>query len=431
MDNNVRWLYAGRALRSFATAFLTVAFPLYLATLGYRSRTIGIVLAVGAVATAALVLLVGIAGDRFGRRRMLVILGGLAAAGGLLMAGTTSLAAIAVASGLGGVGRGGGAGSGGSWGPVFPAEQPLLAASVSPRQRTAAFGRIGFVGVLAAVLGSLVAALPAALHRAGWTWVAAYHLLFLIGGLIGVGIVLVSLPLREVPPPAGPEPEAPPSALSTRQLIGRLGITNALNGMGFGFLGPLLTYWFHVRYGVGSAELGVLYAIVNLASALPYLGAARLTRRFGSVHTVVVTRAFSVVVLALMAVVPTFLVASILLALRTGLNSLGIPARQSYTMGVAEERRRGTVAALGSLPSMVTSSISPVVGGALMGAFLDTPIVGATLFMGVNTVAYYLAFRNTRPPEERTAPGPPAGEEQAAPDVTGGAPRASPGAAPG
>jgi len=137
------------------------------------------------------------------------------------------------------------------------------------------------------------------------------------------------------------------------------------------------------------------------------------------------------VVLALMAVVPTFLVASILLALRTGLNSLGIPARQSYTMGVAEEHRRGTVAALGSLPSMVTSSISPVVGGALMGAFLDTPIVGATFFMGVNTVAYYLAFRNTRPPEERTTPGPPAGTGHADLDAPGGTPNAPSGAAPG
>ena len=401
MDNNVRWLYAGRALRSFATAFLTVAFPLYLATLGYRSRTIGIVLAVGAVATAALVLLVGIAGDRFGRRRMLVILGGLAAAGGLLMAGTTSLAAIAVASGLGGVGRGGGAGSGGSWGPVFPAEQPLLAASVSPRQRTAAFGRIGFVGVLAAVLGSLIAALPSALHRAGWTWVAAYHLLFLIGGLIGVGIVLVSLPLREVPPPAGPEPEAPPSALSTRQIIGRLGITNALNGMGFGFLGPLLTYWFHVRYGVGPDALGVLYTLVNLVTALPYLGAARLVERLGAVRAVTVSRGVAVVMLALIPLMPTFVLAGALFALRMAMNSMSLAARQSYIMGISDERRRGTVAAVSALPSQLTAAVSPALGGILMESFLDTPLYGAALFMGANLVAYYYAFRDVPAPEER------------------------------
>lgn len=457
-EGNLPWLYAGRTLRSFSTAFLTVVFPLYLADRGASATTVGLVLTLGSVISAAMMAAVGVLGDRIGRRPMLIGLGLAGAVGALALAGIGNLAVVVLASGLGGIGRGGGAGSGGAWGPFFPAEQPLLAGSVSAEHRTRAFARLGFAGVIAASAGSLVAIVPSAMHGSHFSMVDAYRVIFLVGAVVSVGVAAVSWPLREprrrqratvvspmparaggaVPPdttagrPDGLSvPSEPASNLSTRQLVGRLGFTNAVNGLGFGFLGPLLTYWFHVRYGVGSAELGVLYATVNLASALPYLGAARLTRRFGSVHTVVVTRAFSVVVLALMAVVPTFLVASILLALRTGLNSLGIPARQSYTMGVAEERRRGTVAALGSLPSMVTSSISPVVGGALMGAFLDTPIVGATLFMGVNTVAYYLAFRNTRPPEERTAPGPPAGEEQAAPDVTGGAPRASPGAAPG
>ncbi len=458
-EGNLPWLYAGRALRSFSTAFLTVVFPLYLADRGASATTVGLVLTLGSVISAGMMAVVGILGDRIGRRPMLVGLGLAGAVGALALAGVGNLAVVVLASGLGGVGRGGGAGSGGAWGPFFPAEQPLLAGSVSAEHRTRSFARLGFVGVIAASAGSLVAIAPSALHTSHLSMVDAYRLIFIVGAVISVGVAAVSWPLREPRPgrtvrsvrhapsdrvgePASPDttaarsdgasvPPEPASNLSTRQLVGRLGFTNAVNGLGFGFLGPLLTYWFHVRYGVGSAELGVLYAIVNLVSALPYLGAARITRRFGSVHTVVVTRAFSVVVLALMAVVPTFLIASVLLALRTGLNSLGIPARQSYTMGVAEEHRRGTVAALGSLPSMVTASISPVVGGALMGVFLDTPIVGATLFMGINTVAYYLAFRNTRPPEERTAPGPRAGVERTVPGPTGDAERTVPGASPG
>lgn len=402
MEPNIRWLFAGRALRSFATAFLTVAFPLYLAALGYHSRSIGAIVAFGAVATAALVLVVGIAGDRWGRRRMLLLLAGLATVGGFLMAGSDQVVAIAIASGLCGVGRGGGAGSGGSWGPVLPAEQPLLAASVPPRGRTAAFGQIGFVGVMAAVLGSLVAILPAALHHAGWSWIAAYHLLFLLGGILGLGMVATSLPLREPPPPPPQTSAQAPGGLSTRQVIGRLGLTNALNGMGFGFLGPLLTYWFHVRYGVGPDALSVLYTLVNLITALPYLGAARLVERLGAVRAVTVTRFFAVILLAVIPFMPVFWMAGALYALRMAVNSLSLAARQSYVMGISDERRRGTVAALSMLPSQVTAAVSPALAGVLMESFLDTPLFGAALFMGANLVAYYYAFRDVAPPEERT-----------------------------
>lgn len=365
---------------------------------------------------------VGLAGDRFGRRATMMGVGVLGACGALALALSSNLAVVVVASGLGGIGRGGGAGSGGAFGPFFPAEQPLLTASVPVERRTRAFGRMGFIGVLAAAGGSLVAGLPELLHHLGLSWIASYHVVFAIGALTSLIVVALCLPLRESRRPprpgasAGPgrladASEAAPAGLSTRQLIGRLGVTNALNGFGFGFLGPLLTYWFHVRFGVGPAEVGFLFTVVNLVGALPYLGAHRLSDRLGAVRTVVVTRSASIVMLAMMAFVPDFLLAGLFLNLRTVFNSLGMPARQSYAMGAADERRRGTVAALGSLPSMVTSSISPAIGGAVMASVTDIPIFGAVFFMAANAIAYYLAFRHAPLPGER--PGRRSGERLA------------------
>jgi len=403
LPGNLRWLYAGRAVRSFAVAFLTVVFPLYLAAEGLHSAAIGTILALGGAGSAVLVAVIGLAGDRFGRRRMLLGLGVLGALGGVTMALSGNPVAVTIASGLGGVGRGGGAGSGGSWGPVFPAEQPLLAAAAGPRERTAVFGRIAFVGVIAGAAGSLVAYLPDGLHASGWGWVPAYRVVFWLGALLCVVMVLVSLPLRETVPSAAPAaaaPEAPRPVLSTAQLIGRLSVTNGLNGLGIGFLGPLLTYWFHVRFGVGPGALGLLYTLVNLVTALPYLGAARLAARLGVVRAVVVTRAVTVLLLLAMTRMPTFTLAGIFFALRMAVNSLGMPSRQSYVMGVADERRRGSVAALGMLPSQVTASLSPAIGGLLMQAVLDTPLFGAALFTGANCISYYFAFRHLPPPEE-------------------------------
>lgn len=392
-------------MRSFSTAFLSVVFPLYLAQRHESAATVGMVLTVGSVVGAGLVLAVGLAADRIGRRPVLVAVGLLGAAGAAALAVSTNLAVVIVASGLGGVGRGGGAGSGGAFGPFFPAEQPLLAASVAPGERTRAFGRMSFIGGVASAVGSLVAGLPSVLHHAGMSWTAAYQVLFLVGAVGSLLVAAASLPLREArrsapAPGAAPATSAAPAGMSTRQLTGRLGLTNALNGFGFGFVGPLLTYWFHVRYGVGPAEMGVLFTAVNLVSAVPYLGAHHLTNRFGTVWTVVLARSAGLLMLLAMAAAPTFTVAGVLLCLRIGFNSLSVPARQSFAMGAADERRRGAVAAFTTLPSMVTSSASPVIGGALMGTFVDAPIIGAFVFMGANVVVYYYAFRDATLPEE-------------------------------
>jgi MFS family permease len=391
-DQNLRWLYAGRALRSLSTAFLTVVFPLYLAQSGYSASKIGVVLSLSAALNIALVAAVGLLADRYGRRMVLIGLSTLSALAGITLALTSAaLPLLVVASGLGGVGRGGGAGSGGGWGPVLPVEQPLVAASARENS-TLAFGRLSFIGVMASAVGSLIAAVPAYLLVRGVPLAAGYRLLFGLSGALSVGLIAVSVPIRDHR--ADPSSEPPP-AIPLRSLLGRLGLTNALNGFGFGFLGPLLTYWFYRRYGMGAAELAVLYTVVNLITAVPYLASSLLVERIGQVRTVVVTRIAGVLALAVMPFMPSAAWAGAMYALRMGLNSLGMPARQSFSMDAAQDRYRSRVAAFSSLPSQVTSMISPAVGGAVMGEFLNFPIFGAAFFMLLNGITYYLAFAHS------------------------------------
>lgn len=400
-------LYAGRGVRSFTTAFLSVAFPLYLAAEGYSSTRIGLVITVGGFISAGVVLAVGLGGDRYGRRAMLLAVSALGVFGGITLLISANLALMMLANGLCGIGRGGGAGSGGSYGAVFPAEQPLLAASTHARDRTAAFGRMGFIGVAAGAAGSLVAWVPQMLHHSGWSWSASYRVVFGIGAALSVVMMATVIPIRErrtsVALPVPEESTSQRPTMSTGQLLKRLAIVNALNGFGFGFLGPLLVYWFHVRYGVGPGVVGLLYTIINLATMLPYLGSGFLARRFGAVRTVVGARAVGFAFMLAMIWMPTFVLAGLAYGLRLVANSFGMPARQSYVMGVSDERRRSTIAAAGILPSQISSSISPVFGGALMESFIDVPIVGAVLFMSANTVGFYFAFHRYRPPEEPAA----------------------------
>lgn len=261
--------------------------------------------------------------------------------------------------------------------------------------------------------GSAVAVAPDWLHAAGRPWAEAYRPLFAVAAAISLAVACLSLALRD-PARNSAAPRRPgaaaaadddrpgqPAGLSARQLLARLGLTNALNGLGVGFLGPILVYWFYRRYGAGPAEGGVLYAAANALSALPYLGTAPLVARLGAVRVVVVSRALSAAILMSMAWAPTFALAAAAFVLRSGANSISIPARQSYVMAVAPHGQRGAIAAFGALPAQATASVSPAVAGALMNALPDVPVYGSALFMGANAIAYWLSFRHSPPPEER------------------------------
>lgn len=397
------WLLAGRAVRSFSQAFLVVAVPLYVAAAGYSTMQVGYLLTTASLGSVAFVMLIGLYADRYGRRRVMLVLAALSAFGATAFALTTRFWVLALAAGLASVGRGGGAGSGGAWGPFYPAEQALVADATSHRDRNAAFGGLSFVGVLAGALGSLAAGLPQVAHDA-WHlgWLPSYRLLFWLAVVTAIAFFLLVLPLHETVKPQRAQEPVHLFTAETRSLIGRLWLPNAVNGFGWGLLGSFLTYWLYVRFGVGPAALGTLFTLVNLVAALPLLGAAVVARRLGAVATVVVTRVLSVAFFLAMVLAPTFTLASAFYLVRMIVGSLGMPVRQSFVMGVSEERSRSTVAAFGNLPGQITGAVSPSLGAYMMEVIsLEAPLYFSALAQLLNAVTFLLAFRHTRPPEEQ------------------------------
>ena len=370
--------------------------------LGYTALRVGVVFTAGSLGSMVLTALVGLVADRVGRKPLLVVLGLLTATSGLLFALAPSFGVLLVAAAAGTVGRGGGAGAGGAFGPYFPAEQALIAELSGDRNRTSAFGIVSLIGVLAGSAGSLVAAFPSVAHRAfGMATITGERMLFLLTVVLGVAMATVILPVHERER-APRVPGAPRLGQSTRRMLPRFLITNATNGLAVGMLGPVVVYWFHVRYGASAAQLGGLYFLANLAAAPSNLLAARFARWLGAVRAVVIARSTSVVLLAAVALMPNFWLAGILFLLRTQVNSLSGPIRQSFLMGVVDEADRSTAAGLSNLPLQALATAGPTIAGQLMQTvWLELPLLLAAALQGVNAALYYAFFRNVRPPEER------------------------------
>lgn len=399
---DLRLLFAGRGIRSVSQSYLAVIVPLYLAHMGYSAVRIGVFFTFGAVGSMALTAAVGFLSDRFGRKTLLVLLGVLTAMCGLVFVVTQSFPILLVAAAMGTIGRGGGAGSGGAFGPYAPAEQALIAEHAGDRFRTNAFGAVAVVGVLSAALGSLLATTPTLLHRTlDVSDLTAERGLFLLTAVLGLAMAIVVLPVREAKRPVRTAGERRLTR-RTRHVLVRFLVTNATNGLAVGMLGPILVYWFHVRYNATSAQLGTLFFIANIVAAPSNLASARVARRLGAVRAVVTARLTSVVLLAGMAVMPSFVWAAVFFLLRTQANTLSSPIRQSFLMGVVDEADRSTAAGLSNLPLQAFSSVGPTIAGQIMQvAWVSLPLEIAAVLQGVNAALYFIFFRNIVPPEEQ------------------------------
>lgn len=415
LNRDLFWLFLLRVLRSFAQGYLGVITPLYLAMLGYTAIDLGVLFSVAAVVSAALSTATGVLSDRFGRKTFLILISLMMAAGGVMFGLTSSFALIVAAGAIGSIGRGG-AVAGGAWGPFYPAAQALVAEQTLDIDRTTVFGALSFVGVAAAAVGSLLAALPHLLNAAfALPVLAGYRFLFILTGPFGVAMALAAIPVRELHLAQEPietagetrAPDPPPRALTlglsaeSWRLIWRFMVTNATNGLAIGMLGPFVVYWFYRRFGVTSSELAELFFVLNLVAAIPYLMAGRIAIAFGSVRSVVVTRAIGTLLLFGVVAMPTFLTAAALYTIRLIFNVLSIPVRQSYLMGVIDPAERASAAGLANLPSQITSAAGPYFAGVFMQHIsLALPLEFAALMQGINTFLYWLFFRNIYPPEE-------------------------------
>lgn len=408
-------LLAARSFMSAARAFAGVVVPIYLALIGYSGFMLGILFTVVALTSAVLSSAVGLLSDRFGRKVFIVVLPWFAAAAALVFAFSQVTALIFIFAALGSFGRGAGAGAG-MIGPYQPAEQALLAGKVPARHRTNLFGRVAFASSLGALIGTgFLTELPAILHWLGLPvlqGIASYRLLFLVMAGIAIVAGLLALPISE--PARTPRPIVPTSEGEKRKgrqprlssqswfVLLRLWVTNSLNGLAVGFFGPFITYWFYRRYGAGPGTIGLLYAAINLVAMFGNLGAARFAQHLGLVRAITVSRTLQAILIIPMVLAPNFWLAGGIYLLRMLAQRIGLPLRQSYMLGVVPAEERGTVGALSNLPSQITSAASPSLAGYLFDhVALSLPFEIGAILQGLNTLIFYLFFRDLPPPEEQ------------------------------
>jgi Na+/melibiose symporter-like transporter len=403
LHHDAKLLMASRGIRSFAFSYLNVVFAIYLDQLGYTPVMIGIIFSVAYLAGAILTAVWGYLSDRYGRRKILMLLAVLTIISNGIYIFFSGLVFILLAVVIANVGAGGSGGGGSGGGPFNPVEEALLAEKCKPENRNQVFALNSFVGSIMGSVGALGAGLPQYLQEIrGWTTVSSYKPLFMLTIIFSIILLYVYSAIGEEHQPHRTEKKI---SKATGVFVTKMSLLSFVDNFGAGLAGSLVSYWFFLRYGVELKSLGLLFFISYFLAALSFLSAPIIARYIGLVKTMAFSHGLASMIYLLIPLASTFKIAATMLAVRSYFAYMDNPLRSSFTMAMVRSSERGSAAGVTSLARIVPFGISPTISTYLMQSVsLTLPLfIGGGLQL-INDVAFYLMFRHIRPPEEIQQP---------------------------
>jgi len=398
-------LFLSRFLRLFAYGSLSVILVFYLVSLGLSETQTGLLLSLTLAGDVVISLFLTTRADRIGRRRMLLVGAILMAGAGVAFACTHNFFFLVVTGTIGVISP-----SGNEVGPFLSIEQAALSHVVSPEVRTEVFAWYTLAGSAATALGALCAgAVTDVLQKSAMAPVTSYRIVVIVYAALGAALALPFVRLT-------PETEVREAqGVAVRNLktffgVGRshhvvlkLSSLFALDSFAGGFVvQSFAAYWFYLRFGVHPVGLGAIFFWANVFAGISALVASRLASRIGLVKTMVVTHLPSNVLLILVPLMPTLLLAVLVLLVRFSISQMDVPTRQSYTMAVVSPEERSAAAGIMGVARTTGASISPFLAGLLFArpSLINVPFFLAGGLKIVYDLLLYRLFVAVRPPEE-------------------------------
>ena len=410
-ERNVYLLLLFTLGKGFQLSIASISIALYLASLHYSYKDIGLILAMPAIGSLAAGVPMGFLADRIGRKPLLIISGflnPLAIAAIALSNSEPFLIAASLANGF-------------LASAYWVTNLPMLTESTTEDQRVGVLALNSFlllgVGALGALIGGFVPEVVA-----GILHVHANTPLPLRCGIIAAALV-VFIPtaplvlLKETPrarKPKGVAPvvapataegtsvavaasageatvqgeEAPASRGTLARLFTKLLIPDVLFTTGEGAVVALLPVFFEVRFGLDSGHLGVLVTIAGLFGGATALTAPRFVRRFGKLRMATTMQYLSAPVMLLIGFSPLLPLAALAEFSRQVLRGLFEPTYAAFAMESVSSRNRATLSGFYSLTWSMGYSIGPYIGGHLDQAIglSSSFVVGASLLVVSSTL---------------------------------------------
>jgi MFS family permease len=387
-------------------------------------------------------ILLGIAADKYGRKRLYIIGNIIASIIIALFALTTNPAILIGAALLEGIAEGAFSASGSA----------LIAEKAGNQRRTSIFSLFGFVNNICFGIGSIIILTVAFFEGMGFTAAQSHTILYVTLAMLSLTSTVFMLKITEsktLKKPAQPtkdelvkkswEHRLParlrkvgdmlPKKLaritrkyilaserfSTRlhragnmmprksaRVITKYVLASAIVAFGAGMVVPLMTRWLFLQYGTEDAVSGPILGIANIVIGVATLASPPLAKRFGLVKAIVLTQGLSTLFMFLTPLQPEYLSASFVYTIRAFLMNMASPLQQSMIMGLVAEDERGAASGVSAAFWRLPNALSTSIGAALMGTgLLTAPFFLAGTFYIISIALFWTFFNKTKMPEEQ------------------------------
>jgi MFS family permease len=391
MPKEARYIIYSSVLPAVAYGMFYTDIAYFLTTVQGLSFTLmGVIVTVMGVSTFATSIPMGIAADKYGRKRILILSNVIASVIIAAFALTTNPALLITAAVFEGVSEAASSAS----------ISALLAAKAEDTKRNSVFSMFGFAQSTAFGIGAV--AILATSTMAGFSNKESHVLLYLTLAALSLASTFIILKVNET---KSSKAKASISELLPRKsqnVLAKYVLTGAIIAVGAGMIIPLMTAWMKAQYGIPDSLSGPILGISSIVIGVSTLAAPSLAKKFGVVNAIVITEAISTIFMFTTPLSPNYIVASFVYTLRAFLMNMSSPLAQSMIMGLVPEDERGAASGVSAALWRLPNALSSFVGAWLIGmGFLAAPFFLAALFYIVSIGLFWYFFRKTKMPEEK------------------------------
>jgi MFS family permease len=385
----------------------SVAYGLFFTDISYFLTTVqglsysfmGLVITIMGITTFVVSIPLGLAADKYGRKKTLIIGNIVSGITLVVFAFTTSPLVLVVAAVLEGVSEAAFSASTGAW----------LAEKCDCTKRTSVFSLYGFAQSLSFGIGSLAIPGIAIFEFMGFSNTLSHSLLYATFAIL---CLLSSLMLIKIPESyktakitkLSSNSDSPRRRKQSMGIIAKYVISSSIIALGAGMVVPLMTAWLHLRYGIPDTISGPILGVVSIVIAVATLGGPPLAKKFGLVKAIVITQAASTIFMFATPLSSSYIIASSTYTVRAFLMNMASPLSQSMIMGLVDERDRGMASGINTALWRLPNALSTFIGAYLMSVGqLAAPFFIASILYIISIALFWFYFRKTKLPEEKNS----------------------------
>lgn len=389
IESGFKFLILSRTFRSVAIIYVTLSLPLYLLSLNVRILVVGILFFAMISVSVVISLFAGMLGDRIGYKYSLIIADIPLIIATFLLFTFHSVEAIEIATIVGGIGGA----PGGLRGVFVPGMLAMIARNwPETPSRVHKMGMLMSVGSFASIGGSVL------LYAGGFLLpgvsIAVEYRTFYV--LTFVLAILSAIFVYLTPERKGERKKRVLMRRSSGRYTGKVVATNLIQGSGLGLGIVLLPAWLYLRYGVSSSTIGLIFTVSYATTAVGSLVSSLLPTRDNPIVSGSVSRLLQGVMLALLAFMPTALLATVVYSARQFFGGYGAPIRSAINVRGIRNEDFGTASSIQGLGMRAGQSTS-VLSGYLMEISLPVPELLGGIMQCISGYVYYKLLRGNSP----------------------------------